>query len=336
MRGATMLLVHARVLPLVAIVVLSGCGDGGSGDQSNPASELDLDCHVRVSMTEGELLSVAQGTVDYAGAPGHFVGAFAATECVRLDDRVSVQAANQCTGKNGTCRGDERPELLIQMQTANTLSAPLDLLDCRFAASAVPTLEDFEVVGVFASDPSLQPTTPPTIAVTSVDCDASASTTTLPPAGPCDGIECESNEVCIDGDCVVTDHYLVEFQTDLAATYGAIDFNVRYDCVDGSFDGDTTGVACTLTPSLNLFGVVNDLGCSLVEGETYVAVAAVSAFGWAGPGPLMACEYTSATDQPPTVASLRVEMEDAATPAGRPLTRATVSVSAIRPLPPSM
>lgn len=323
------------VVACLALSVVAGCGDGDP-DADGGTNTAQSDCHVRFALTEGALTGDLQAVVDYGRTSGHFVGVNTAVECVRIDTRASVFGANQCTGAGGECRSRDRAELYIVAQTIRPLPAPLELLECHFVGSKSPEIDDFRVVDVIATDEDSQEVhPPPTVSVTAIDCKGPTSTTTtLPEHSPCDDRACGAGEACVDGACVGTDRYLVEFRTDVAATYASIDVRVTYDCRDGWFNGLGGGVACSPPPGLNVFSAFNNRACPQDGGETSLSAGMMSLVGWAGPGPLMACEYESATGSPPPPASFRVEVEAADTLDGKPVKNPTASVSRILPIAP--
>ena len=328
---------RCRPVLFAALLLLAACGNDspqdGSGDGTNTAQ---ADCQVRFAMTDGAITGEFQAIFDYRRASGHFVGVNTGVECVRLDSRAAVYGANQCTGREGECRDRDRREMYVVAQTTQTLSAPLELLECHFVGSQAPELDDFELVDTFATDADgavVDP--PPTVAVTSIECKGpETTTTTLPLPDPCEDVSCADGEACVDGDCIATSRYVIEFQTDIAATYASFQVDVYYDCSDGRFDGLGEDVACRPAPEINAYAAFNNSGCASDDEGPRVTAGAISLLGWPGPGPLMSCEYTSATGEPPTAESFRTEVVDAWTLDDTPVSNATVSVSAIRPIAP--
>lgn len=326
-------------LALALALLAPACGDdspsSGTGGGSNTAQ---VDCRVRFAMTAGELTGEFQAIFDYSRAPGHFFGVNTGVECERLDTRAAVYGANQCTGRDGACRDHDRSEMYVMAQTTQPLPAPLDLLECRFVGSQAPTLDDFELAATYATDADgaiVEP--PPTVTATAVECKdpESSTTTTLAPPDPCEAVSCSPGESCVHGDCVVTNRYVVEFQTDVEASYASLQVDIFYDCNDGRFDGLGSAVSCRPAPEINAYAAFNNTGC-LADGEAaHVTAGAISLLGWPGPGPFISCEYTSATGAPPATDSFRIEIVDAGTIDDEPIKNASVSVAAVRAIAPS-
>jgi hypothetical protein len=321
---------------LASVLLVAGCGDGGSRSSGEPSGTFQSDCRVRFAMTTGELTSTLQGICNFDRARGHFVGVNTAVECTRLDERASIVGANQCKGEGGECLPGDRRELYITAQSTRPIAAPLDLLDCRFIGSAPPSADDFEILAVYATDEDLAPVEPPpTLAVTSIECEPlDTTTTTLPDADPCAAIECASNEACVESVCVATDRYLVEFQTDLSTFYGSIQIDAHYNCENGTFEGFGDAVACTALPVSNGFAAFHDHECVAPDTEARLAAGVISLLGWQGPGSYLACEYRSRSGEPPTADTFRIDVVDATNLDGLTLEHATVSVAAVRPLAP--
>jgi hypothetical protein len=328
---------HLPPLTLAIALLLPACGDdspnGGGGGGSNTAQ---VDCRVRFAMTGGELTGEFQSIFDYSRAPGHFFGVNTGVECERLDARAAVYGANQCTGRDGACRGHDRSEMYVVAQTTQPLSAPLDLLECRFVGSHPPVVEQFALVATYSTDADgaiVEP--PPTVAVTGVACTGpETTTTTLPLPDPCEDVSCSMGESCVDGDCIETNRYVVEFHTDVESSYASLQVDIFYDCSDGRFDGLGDAVACRPAPEINAYAAFNNTGCLADGEESRVTAGAISLLGWPGPGPFVSCEYTSAAGVPPTADSFRIEVADAGTIDDKPIKNAGVSVGAVRAIAP--
>lgn len=323
---------------LALALLMPACGDDSpSGDgNGSGSSTAQSDCRIRFAMTHGELTGEFQSIFDFGRAPGHFVGVNTGVECMRLDTRLAAYGANQCTGADGRCRDRDRREMYVVAQTTQPLPAPLDLLECRFVGSQAPAVEDFELLDTFATDAEggiVDP--PPTIAVTGIECKGpETTTTTLLEPDPCDDIACPDGEWCVEGECVVTNRYVVEFQTDVAASYVALQITVGYDCNDGRFDGLGSAVSCRPAPEINTYAAFNNTGCSMEGDPPTVAAGAISLLGWPGPGPFISCDYTSTTGEPPSADSFWITVVDAWAPDDRPVKNAMVSVGAVRPIAP--
>jgi hypothetical protein len=329
--------VRYRASFFAALLLLVACGNDSPEDTTGGGTHTaQSDCQVRFGLTEGALTGEFQAIFDYARASGHFVGVNTGVECARLDSRAAVYGANQCTGREGGCRDRDRHEMYIVAQTTQPLPAPLELLECRFVGSQEPEIEDFELVDTFATDAEgavVEP--PPTVAVTNIECKGpETTTTTLPAPDRCENVSCSDGAWCIDGDCVATNHYVIELRTDVAATYAALQVDVTYDCNHGRFDGLGDKVACRAAPEINAYAAFNHTGCPADGESPRVAAGAISLLGWPGPGPFVSCDYTSATGEPPTADGFRIEVVDAWTLDDKPIENATVSVSAIRPIAP--
>ena len=340
LRGQRRTMAIMRFLPPLAFAVLAliavGCGDHESSSGGGGTSTAQSDCHVRFAMTDGELTGEFQAIIDYSRTTGHFVGVNTDVECVRLDSRAAVYGANQCTGPDGECRNRDHTELYVVAQTTQQLSAPLDLLDCHFVGSKDPTIDDFVLADVFATDAHGAPATPPpTVAVTEITCvGPETTTTTLPATEPCGDVECPSGEACVDGECIVTNHYRVELQTDAAATYAALQLDMRYDCRDGHFDGLGDMTVCRTAPTVNAYAAFNNVPCLSDSDSSTLTAGVISLLGWPGPGPFISCDYTSATGEPPAPESFHIEIVEALNLEDKPVKNAAVSVSAIRPIAP--
>ena len=138
----------------------------------------------------------------------------------------------------------------------------------------------------------------------------------------------------MDGVCIETSRYVVELETDVAASYASLQVDIFYDCDDGRFDGLGSVVSCGPAPEINAYAAFNNTGCLADGEEPRVTAGAISLLGWPGPGPFVSCEYTSATGAPPTADSFRIEVVDAGTIDDKPIKNASVSVSAVRPIAP--
>lgn len=326
-----------RALLFAALVVLTACGDDSPNDApTGGTTNFANDCRVRFAMTAGELSGEFQAIFDHSRAPGHFFGVNVGVECERLDSRAAVYGANQCTGRDGACRDRDHRELYVVAQTTQAISAPLDLLDCRFVGSRVPAVEDFVHVATFATDADgaiVDP--PPTVEVTSVECRGpETTTTTLPALDPCRDVSCADGEACIDGDCVGTNRFAVELRTDTEAAYAALQVDVSYDCADGRFDGLGGSVACRAAPEINAYAAFNNTGCLLDGEQPRVTAGVISLLGWPGPGPFMSCDYVSADGAPPSPDLFRIEVVDAVSMDDKPIENVRVSVGAIRAIAP--
>ena len=317
---------------LASTILLASCGGDGSGaDAGNPSGTFTSDCRIRFVMTSGQLIDTFQAIFDYSRAPGHFVGVNTNVQCTRLDDRAGIVGANQCTGPNGSCLATDPHELYVTAQTTRPISSPLDLLDCRFIGAEPPAVEEFELVAVYTDGIA----SPPVLEVTEIECEPLVTTTsTLPAPDPCDEIECAANEACVDGACVATNHYQIEFQSDRAADFGSLQVDAHYDCTQGGLDGLGDQVECSTVPTINVFAAFHDHECQAPASDARLAAGVISLVGWQGPGPYLTCEYTSLTGEPPTAETFDIDVVDATDVEGNTLNGVTVSVSAIRPLAP--
>jgi hypothetical protein len=106
-------------------------------------------------------LSAISFDVDYSAAPGDFVGAADAVQCV----------ASDTPAVSGVFNDQEVDRVLIAaIITANAIAAPTDLAVCDFLGSLPPIDLDFTISVREAFDVTLAPVTVPVV-VRSIVCD---------------------------------------------------------------------------------------------------------------------------------------------------------------------
>jgi hypothetical protein len=332
--GARIIPVRLRTAAVLVLLAFVGCGEDRPDGPPRPGGTFQLDCRVRFALISGEMATM-QATVVHDRDAGHFARPAMQVDCTRLTTLAAVHGVNQCTGPNGRCLRSNRPELYLTAQSVQSVAAPLDLLECRFLSGYVVTPEDFEIRDVFATDELLGDVEPPPgIAITAVDCSGPmATTTTLPDEPDCGDVACSEAEACVDGTCVATDRYAIEFQTDTRAMYAALGVDIDFSCRDGGFVGYEDKVACKPLPSINAFSAFHEAPCS-GDGRARLSAGLISLSGWPGPQPFMVCEYESSTGSPPRAESFRPAVNDAIDLTDRPIKNATVSVASIRPIAP--
>jgi hypothetical protein len=296
-----------------------------------PSTDYDRDCRIRFGIVSNETFATLEFQVDYSRADGEFVGLGVDVECTRIDERVAAWASNWNCAPSDGCYSGEMETLNVNVFAGRDILAPLDLLECRFASDGIPDAADFRFEDLSAATESfvsVEP--PPTPAVIGIDCDTPSPTTTsttLP--DPCAGVSCDEGEACSAGACVPAVGYEVDIALETEVELGALQFNVVYDCTEGTFDGERAGVLCTRNPAVNASPSFNDVSCDTAAAG-HLRASLVSLLGFEGPIRLATCRYTSATDAPPTPERFDVVVEDASSPDISPVSGVRVSISAIR------
>ena len=331
-----------RALRIVAGLALSlffvACDDSsGTSHSSSPGTVADIDCSVRIGLTNDSAFSNLDVEIDYSHAPGTFVGLGAEVACTRVTDRLAVYVSNWNCGPEEGCYGDEQPVLYLQGISDHDVAGPMDLARCRFIGSAPPEPRDFDFSIVDVTDEAFGPVIPPPVlAITGVDCrDAGATTTTTTLADPCAEVQCEDGTACVGGDCLPTASYDVDFGVDNDADFGALQFDVVYDCRDGTFDGLVGNVACVVNPALNAWGGFNNRACDPMSDMARLTAGIVTGSSKIdGPMLVASCRYTSTTGEPPSTDAFGITVVDASDPSLTPIPDAAVSVQGIRAVAP--
>lgn len=312
--------------------LIAACGNGSpTNDGSGPSTDYDRDCRIRFGIVSNEKFATLEFQVDYSRVGGEFVGLGIDVECTRIDERVAAWASNWNCAPGDDCYSDETETLYVNVFAGRDISAPLDVLECRFAGDGVPDAADFRFEDVYATvkgSADVEP--PPTPAIIGIDCDAPSPTTTsttLP--DPCSDIACDPGEACTAGECVPAVAYEVDIAFDTPVELGALQFDVVHDCREGTFDGERGGVLCTRNPVVNANTAFNDVPCD-ASGTGHLRAAFVAQLGFEGPIRLATCRYTSAINTPPTPEQFDVVVEDASSPDISPVSGVRVSISAIR------
>ena len=200
----------------------------------------------------------------------------------------------------------------------------------------LPQVEQFvpEVVDAYDEHVVDLPS-PPAVEVTGITCHSTSSTTstTVESSDPCADITCPEGEVCIDGSCAPTTHYLIDLDVDQAEHFGALQFDILHDCAEGTFDGEDDQVHCVGNPDLNAYSAFHDTDCEVASGAPRVSLSAITLNSFMGPVRVATCEYSDSTGSPPTADRFRIVVVDASDPDLVPIPDVTVSVGDIRPSP---
>jgi hypothetical protein len=325
----------AGLLLSLAVVACDDGADLPGGD--NPGAVADLDCSVRIGLTNDSAFSNLDAKIGYADAPGTFVGLGNDVECTRVTDRLATYVSNWNCGPEEGCYGDEQPLLYLQGVADHDVAGPMDLARCRFVGSEPPESRDFDFAIVEVSDEQFRPVVPPPhLAITGVECrDVGVTTTTTTLADPCAGVQCGDDEACIEGDCLPTASYEVDFGVDNDADFGALQFDVVYDCREGTFDGLGGNVACRVNPVLNAWGGFNNRPCEAVTDTARLTTGIVTGSSKIdGPMIVASCRYTSVAGSAPRADAFDITVVDASDPSLMPISGAVVSVFGIRAVGP--
>jgi len=172
--------------------------------------ESSTECTLEFSLTDAVTLGSLQWEIDYATAPGEFVGSGEAVQCV-----------NKVTTALGMKQDkDAERKVVTALISLAGFAGPSVLSECQFLADVVPDVNDFVITVIDAANPSLQPVNPPpNIVLSSVTCVGDTTTTTLPTCGngfldvdeECDNgpnngvpggcrLDCLIDRICGDGD----------------------------------------------------------------------------------------------------------------------------------------
>lgn len=331
------LVVRTLVLALTALMV-GACGDDRANSGSGaPGTLANRDCSIRFGLTDNTPFSVLEVEIDYRRAPGSFLGLGADVECTRLTDQLTVFVSNWNCDAQGHCYGREQSTLHVEALAGRNFASPRDLVACRFAASDVPEPTDFDVEIVDVSDEKLQAVIPPpAFAITSVDCrEAGGTTTTTTLVDPCEGVACGDDAACSDGRCVPATSYELTFGVDTAATFGALGFDVTYDCRDGRIDGEAFETACAVNPSLNVHAAFNNRSCDPRRDTARLSAAIIAGPGhFDGPVIVASCRYTSVAGAAPDTDQFEITVVDASDPSFVGIPEVTVSVHGVRAVAP--
>jgi hypothetical protein len=323
-----------RIEALLSIALLSliACDDGAPSSADPPAADFVHDCFVDFALTSEGAIAHLGIEVGYDRAPGDFLGSASDAACTRLDKRLAVFVNDICD-EEGTCQSSDRV-LLASVLVDHDVSMPVDLFRCRFGGDEIPNMADFDVEVTDASDEynvQLEPW--PVAEITKIECVGDGTTTTtstLPDS--CSGANCPDGEACLDGECVETQSYQVDFAVETGATFGALQFGAAYDCAAGQFDGEGSATNCRSNQELNVHVSFNDHPCDPRSDAGYFGMAMISATGFEGPTVIATCEYTSTSSNAPVAQSFAIEVLDASTPQFAQIPNVRVSVRAIRPI----
>lgn len=154
-------------------------------------------CPVVFLLPDAIDIATIQWDIDYATAPGEFVGSDGEVACE--PGRVDLIAAFNDK--------DEQRELTTGLISFGGFTGPQELSRCTFTPTQILLDSDFIVFNVNASDPSFGTIDPPPLIVvdTSACIDVIPTTTTVPFCG--DGVP-QNDEACDDGNDFNTDSCL--------------------------------------------------------------------------------------------------------------------------------
>jgi len=157
--------------------------------------ESSTECALEFSLTDPVTLGSLQWEIDYASAPGEFVGSGETVQCV-----------NKVTTAFGMKQDkDAERKVITALISLAGFAGPRVLSECQFLADVVPEVGDFVITVIDAANPDLQPVNPPpSIVLSSITCagdtttttSTSTTTTTLPTCG--NGF-LDVDEECDDG-----------------------------------------------------------------------------------------------------------------------------------------
>jgi len=304
------------LVPLLAVLAFSACGEGGGGGQSlavrMESNATSGQCVVTIGYAAQGVADIADMALDYSEVEGSFGANGRDARCRSLiDGATRVDTLNRCS--DAACeQGGHRDLYLVFAMGESyddlTLETPADLFECLFEGDG-ETLSNLtgriEVTG-----PGF--TTHDTGAVeVRVNCDGWPNTTTTTSTTttsllPCGGESCEAGEVIP-----------IQIWLDDAVTLGALQLNIDFSSLVGGFDQHaTTAAKCTLHPGVNaLFATnqtprIDDPDCDACQRRLVVAM--VFGAGYTGPGPLMNCRFVVG-QQPPTAADISLQIVEATT-----------------------
>ena len=184
----------ADMVPLPAVDVAQVvCGSGSTGSSGNgndgggtpAAGSCGGDYDVTFAASTGGTLASLQVDVEYAAAPGGFVGSAEAVACSKLLGSGSFASFND---------EESLGTLHAGFISLAGFSTPADLMRCRFhATGGAPVASDFQVTVTDASTPGVQPVSA-TVVVTSIEPAA-----VDPSCGGCGNGVVDPGEECDDG-----------------------------------------------------------------------------------------------------------------------------------------
>ncbi len=348
LRARTLAATAAATL-IVTSLLVSSCGDEStSGSPSDgPVLGEGVACDVTFGVTNDVDFRSVQLDVDYHRAPGGFVGEAASVRCSRLVRSAYLVATNQCDPERGCRAGRNRTLRLGLVIGQGVIDAPAGIAKCRFEGKAALRAGDLRVdlreFGVTEPRQSR-----PVAAVTGIECSETDGTvttsTTSTTLSDCGEGGCEAGEFCLDGLCVPTSRYEIDFTLTDAVEFGALQLLIAYNWRAGSIVGENVATQCHANPSLHGLAGFNDWvpdggGVPVPSHESFAdaqfaAAIVTGASGERGPVKLFTCLFQS-FGAIPSADEFRVWVVDAADITLNPIVPPpTVAVSEVRPLVP--
>ncbi|MEE8310827.1 MAG: hypothetical protein V3R77_01130 [Candidatus Binatia bacterium] len=301
-----------------------------------------LSCLIEFSVTNDVgLIGALSYNTDYSGADGTFEGQGSAVSCANL-----VGLLGQFNDQ------DAQQNLISALIDSAGFASPTAVAECTFLTNGLtaPTAGDFAVVVTDASDPNINPINP-TVAITSITCDAPTTTSTTTTLGGISTTSSSSStQSSTTSSTTVTTvsttsttigglaSYDVFFSIGEAVTVGALQFETSYATVaastQGAFEGIGQAVDCTVIPDIGLgFPAFNNCtgpaACGLLAPSTLVvAITSVSGFTTAVNEQIVRCTWTSATAPTPADFAGTVTVVDASDPTTNPIS-VTVTITSV-------
>jgi hypothetical protein len=303
-----------------------------------------LSCLIEFSVTNNVgLIGALSYNTDYSGADGSFEGQGSAVNCRNL-----VGLLGQFNDQ------DAQQNLITAIIDSTGFASPNAVAECTFLTNGLtaPTAGDFGIVVTDASDPNINPINP-TVAITSITCDApptTSSTTTL--VGPTTTqttstqSSTTSSTTLTTGSTTTTTingltNFDVTFTIGQAVAVGALQFETDYAAAaansQGNFVGAGQTVDCTVIPNIGLgFPAFNNCigpaACGLLGPDTLVvAITSVSGFNTVIGETIVRCTWASVIA--PVAGDFGVTVVDASDPTTAPIS-VTMAIGNIDPQTP--
>lgn len=267
------------------------------------ADAASYECDLVVSLTDDVSVASMNWVLDYSAAPGEIAGTFAAASCSSLVPGTLAAFTDF----------DAERFLKGGLVSPTVVDGPREIASCRFDADEVPFAPDFPVSVEEAVDGDLEPIVPfPSMAVTSVLCEAVTTTTTTTTSTTTSSSSTTTTTITT-GSTECRDWMVTLHLDSASAPVAALQVAVGYAGAPGRFVGLGPDLECTSLLEVPQFGANDD------DAARRVAVGFVTLEPFAAPAALAECLFRADPAVVPAEQDFTVTVEDAADAEAQPL-----------------